>query len=163
MSKRRKKKIVRPIHPSPGPLSWRLAGHFPGQRLVFSDASLQRHGGLAAVLFADEDSEPLLCARTVAPRGSNALELLAALFALEEAGRLFPGQAIALFSDNQPAVERLQRAWAQGLADDPELAALLAERGIVPAGRAAVFRWVPGHASCRGNLLADQLARGAAA
>jgi len=163
MSRRRKKKIVRPIHPSVGPLSWRLAGYFPGRRLVFSDASLQRHGGLAAVLFADEDSEPLIRTRTVAPVGSNELELLAALFALEEAGRVYPGQAITLFSDNQPAVERLSRAWRQALAADPELLSLLAARGIETAAVAASFCWVPGHGSCRGNLLADLHARAAAA
>jgi len=162
MSRRRKKKIVHSPFPSVGALSRRLAGRFGGRRLVFSDASLQRHGGLAAVLFADEDGEPQVGTRTVTPAGSNELELLAALFALEEAGRLYPGQAVALFSDNQPAVDRLSRAWTQGLAADPGLAVLLAARGIVPAECPAVFCWVPGHGSCRGNLLADLHARAAA-
>ena len=162
MSKRRKKKIVRVIHPSPGALPRRLVDEYAGCRLVFSDASLQRHGGLAAVLFADNAGEPQVATCRVAPVGSNELELQAALFALAEAEKHFSGEALALFSDNQPAVIRLSQAWAEGTEGDPELAGLLAAQCIAPGRVSARFRWVPGHAGCRGNLLADAAARAAA-
>lgn len=162
MSKRRKKKIVRVIHPSVGALPLRLVDEYADCRLVFSDASLQRHGGLAAVLFADNGGEPQVATCRVAPIGSNELELQAALFALAEADRHFPGEALALFSDNQPAVIRLARAWAEGTEADPELAGMLAALGIAPGRMGTRFRWVPGHAGCRGNLLADFHARATA-
>ena len=57
MAKRRKKKAAPLIHLSAGPLPPRLAERHADRRLIFSDASQLRHGGLAAVLFADADSE----------------------------------------------------------------------------------------------------------
>lgn len=162
MPRKRKKKIVRILHPSVGPLPWRLAPRFAGL-LVFSDASQKRHGGLAAVLFANPGAEPLIESRSVAPTGSNELELQAALFALEQAGRHFPGQALTLFSDNLDAISRLQHSRSHGLAQDTELAAMVAALAITETLERAAFCWVQGHATCRGNLLADQHAAAAAA
>ena len=162
MPKRRKKKLVRVIHQSAGPLPLRLAGRFIGCRLIFSDASRKRHGGLAVVLFGDPVSPPLVATRSVALAGSNELELAAALFGLEEAQRQFPGEPAALFSDNQDAVTRLGRARAEGLAHDPALARMLAERGLAGVPDCVAVCWVQGHAACRGNALADQHARAAA-
>jgi ribonuclease HI len=159
---RRKKKVVRVIHPSVGPLPLKLAGGFAGFLLVFSDASCRRHGGLAAVLFDDHEGEPLVATRTVAPGGSNELELSAAIFALEEAARLFPGRALALFSDNSDAVARLARAATLGLAQDAALQALCGGPGVASALASASFCWVRGHATCRGNTLADLHAAAAA-
>ncbi len=93
---------------------------------------------------------------------SNELELAAALFGLEEAQRQFPGEPAALFSDNQDAVVRLARAKAEGLAHDPALARMLAERGLASVPECVSVCWVQGHATCRGNALADQHARAAA-
>ena len=163
MPKRRKKKIVRIIHPSLGPLPSRLAGQFVGRLLVFSDASQKRHGGLATVIFDDHDGEPQISTRTVPLTGSNELELQAALFALSEAGCHFPGRPLSLFSDNQDAVNRLARAATHGLAQDPPLAALCAGPGVAATLAAASFRWIPGHGTCRGNILADLHAAQAAA
>jgi len=163
MAKRRKKKPERLIHLSAGPLPPRLAGRFADCRLVFSDASQLRHGGLAAILFADADSEPLVATRTVPVIGSNELELQAALFGLEQAHLHFPGQAVALFSDNQDAVTRLGRAKAQGLVQDKGLAAMFAGLDIDTLLAHASINWVQGHAHCRGNALADRHARIAAA
>jgi len=163
MPRRRKKKIARILYPSVGPLPARLAEQFVGRLLVFSDASQRRHGGLAAVLFADQAGEPLVSTRTVPLIGSNELELQAALFALAEVERQFPGQEASLFSDNQDAVNRLSRAATLGLAQDPALAALCAELGIAATLARAGIHWVRGHATCRGNTLADQHAAAAAA
>ena len=163
MPRRRKKKIARTLYPSPGPLPQRLAEPFAGGLLVFSDASQRRHGGLAAVLFADQAGEPLVSTRTVPLLGSNELELQAALFALAEAERHFSGRPLSLFSDNLDAVSRLNRAATLGLEQDPGLAALCAELGVAATLARAGFRWVRGHATCRGNLLADQHAAQAAA
>lgn len=162
MAKRRKKKAARIIHLSAGPLPAKLAARFAGCPLVFSDASRLRHGGLAAVLFADDSSEPTIAARSVALAGSNELELLAALFALAEARRRFPGQACALFSDNRDAVDRLNRAKTAGLTPDPALAALPEAAGLDLILATASIHWIPGHASYRGNALADEQARLAA-
>jgi ribonuclease HI len=162
MPRKRKKKIVRIVHPSVGPLPWRLAPRFAGL-LVFSDASQKRHGGLAAVLFADPDAEPLIESRSVTPLGSNELELQAALFALEQARRHFPGQGLTLFSDNLDAITRLERSRTRGLTQDPELGALLAPLNLTEMLDLAAFCWVQGHATCRGNLLADEHAAAAAA
>jgi len=120
------------------------------------------HGGLAAVLFDDHDGEPVVATRSVALAGSNELELLAAIFALEEAERRFPARPVALFSDNSDALARLTRAATLGLAQDLPLAALCAAPGVAALAGAS-FNWVRGHASCRGNLLADQHAAAAAA
>lgn len=163
MAKRRKKKPARPIHLSAGPLPLRLAARFADCRLVFSDASQLRHGGLAAVLFAEADSEPLVATRRVALIGSNELELQAALLGLEQASLHFPGQPVALFSDNQDAVTRLGRAKALGLAQDNVLATRFAGLDIATLLADASICWVPGHSACRGNALADRHARLAAA
>lgn len=162
MAKRRKKKAARVIHLSAGPLPRRLAERFPAGPLVFSDASQLRQGGLAAVLFRDHDSEPLIATRSVPADGSNALELQAALFALGEAHRQFPGQPFTLFADNRDAVDRLNRAKTAGLAQDPALAAMPAAGNLETRLATASIHWVQGHATCRGNALADEQARVAA-
>ncbi|HXE39939.1 MAG TPA: RNase H family protein [Azonexus sp.] len=165
MPRRRKKKPVRIIHQSAGPLPLRLAARFADQLLVFSDASQKRHGGLAAVLFADPDPDavPLIATQTVAPIGSNELELAAALFGLEQAQHHFPGRALTLFSDNLDTVTRLSRSRSLGLGQDPELAGMLEVREVTATLERSAFCWVQGHASCRGNALADQHAAAAAA
>lgn len=162
MPKRRKKKTVRVIHPSASPLPVRLAPLYAGHVQVFSDASQKRHGGLAAVLFATPDCEALVRTRTVAVIGSNELELQATLFALEQARQIFPDQAIALFSDNQDAVSRLNRGKTQGLDQDPALQEMLAALDLVDTLAHASICWIKGHGSCRGNILADQHAAEAA-
>lgn len=163
MARKRKKQAVRLIHPSIGPLPNKLAGRFADRLLVFSDASRRRHGGLAAVLFDDHAGEPIVAARSVALAGSNELELLAAIFALEEAVRRFPARPVALFSDNSDALARLTRAATLGLAQDAPLAALCGAPGVAAVLAGASFNWVRGHAGCRGNLLADLHAAAAAA
>ncbi len=162
MAGRRRKKAVRVIHQSVGPLPLRLADRFVGRRLVFSDASRQRHGGLAVVLFGEPDEAPLVATRTVPVVGSNELELQAALFGLQQAHRHFPGEPFALFSDNQDAVIRLDRARLHGLAQDPALAGMFGDLQIAGVLDHAALCWVPGHAGCRGNTLADLHARAAA-
>lgn len=163
MPRKRPKKAIRRYTPSPAPLPARLAPAFAGLLQVFSDASQRRHGGLAAVLFANAEAEPLVLTRTVAIQGSNELELQAALFALGQAREHFPGRPLALFSDNRDAIDRLDRAGRQGLATDPELAALLAPEDLAGMLALSTFHWVRAHASCRGNLLADRHAALAAA
>lgn len=162
MPRKRKKKLVRVIHQSVGPLPERLAGQYAERLLVFSDASLKRQGGLAAVLFADPEATPVVGTRTVPLVGSNELELQAALFGLQQAERHFPGKPLALFSDNQDAVLRLNRAKEQGLAQDPALTRLLAELEVGAWPEQLDICWVKGHATCRGNTLADQHAADAA-
>jgi ribonuclease HI len=159
---RRKKKTVRTLYPSPGALPARLAGQYPEHLLVFSDASLQYQGGIAAVLFAHADATPHIASRTTASIGSNELELEASLFAMQQASQHFPQQTFALFSDNQDAIQRLQRAKEHGFIDDPQLASMFAAAGLSLALEHAAFRWIKGHATCRGNILADQHARAAA-
>jgi len=151
MPKRRKKKIVRVIYQSLGPLPERLSAQFADYLLVFSDASQKRQGGLAAVIFDDHAGEPLIRTRSVPLMGSNELELLAALFALQEARQHFPGRRLALFSDNHDAVTRLSRAATLGLVQDHELEGICSSTLL----EAASFHWVRGHANCRGNTLAD--------
>lgn len=163
MAKRRKKKIERVIHLSAGPLPQRLAERFTDCRLIFSDASQLRHGGLAAILFEHPDSEPLVATRSVALTGSNELELQAAVFALEQADQHFPNQLSTLFSDNLDAVNRLNLAKAQGLAQDPELAETFATQNLGALLANTRLVWIKGHSTCRGNALADQNARMAAA
>jgi ribonuclease HI len=162
MAKRRKKKTERVIHLSVGPLPPRLAERHPGCRLVFSDASQLRHGGLAAVLFADADSEARVATRSVPASGSNELELQAALFALEQADLHFPGQPVALFSDNLDAVNRLAQAKALGMAQDAALVERFPGLDIDALLLNASVCWVQGHGRCRGNALADSHARAAA-
>lgn len=162
MSRRRKKKIVRFIHPSVEPLPLRLAPLYAGHLQVFSDASQKRHGGLAAVLFATPDSEALVRTRAVPIIGSNELELQATLFALEQARDLFPDRPLALFSDNQDAVIRLNRGKAPGMGHDPELREMLDALDLLETLTKASICWIKGHGSCRGNILADQHAAEAA-
>lgn len=163
MAKRRKKKIERVIHLSAGPLPARLAERFIGQPLIFCDASQLRHGGLAAVLFAHDAADPVMATRTVPVIGSNELELQAAIFALEQAGQHFPEQPLTLFSDNQDAVTRLNLAKTAGLAQDPELSGTFPTLDLGALLANASICWIKGHSACRGNALADQHARSAAA
>lgn len=163
MPKRRPKKKDRLLYPSVGPLPAKYAGRFAGHVLVFSDASEKRHGGQAAVIFADPAGEPEIASRTTALIGSNEQELQAALFALQLAGNRFPEARLALFSDNLDAVNRLQRAKMLGLADDGELAQMLAGLDSAPLLERAEISWIKAHATCRGNRLADQHAALAAA
>jgi len=162
MPKRRKKKIIRIIHQSAGPLPLRLAAQYADHLQVFSDASQKRHGGLAAILFATPDSEPLVSTRIVPIIGSNELELQAALFALTQAQQHFPGRRLALFSDNQDAVIRLVRTQEKGNAQDPELLQMLTAHGISSQFENAAICWIKGHSTCRGNTLADRHAAEAA-
>jgi len=162
MAKRRKKKTERVIHLSAGPLPPRLAERHANGPLVFSDASQLRHGGLAAVLFADAGSEALVATATVPAIGSNELELQAALFALEQADLHFPGQPVALFSDNLDAVNRLAQAKALGMAQDAALVERFPGLDIDALLLNASVCWVQGHGRCRGNVLADSHARAAA-
>lgn len=162
MSKRRKKKIVRVIHPSVNPLPLRLAPLYAGHLQVFSDASQKRHGGLAAVLFATPDSDAVIRSRTAPIIGSNELELQATLFALEQARDLFPDRPLALFSDNQDAVLRLNRSKTEGLEQDPVLQQMLGQHELGDTLANASVCWIKGHGSCRGNILADQHAAEAA-
>lgn len=163
MPKRRKRKIERVIHLSAGPLPRRLAGRFAGCPLVFSDASLKHLGGLAVVIFADPESEPQIATRTVPATGSNALELQAVLFALATARAEYPEQSLVLFSDNQDAVIRLNRALLEGLEQDDELARMLDDFDMAGALNKVEFVWIKGHGSCRGNSIADRHAAEAAA
>ncbi len=162
MAKRRKKKIERVVHLSAGPLTERLVLRFPDQRLVFTDASRLRHGGLAAVLYRDAEAEPEAFTRSVAPIGSNELELQAAVFGLEQAAWHFPGQRFVLFSDNQDAISRLTRCKQRGALQDEQLSALFPGHDIDALLEHATPSWVQGHGRCRGNALADQHARLAA-
>ncbi len=162
MTKRRKKKSPGVIYQSLGPLPVRLAEQYAGLPLVFSDASAKRHGGLAAVLFGDPGAEAIIATQTVPLDASNALEFQAALFALAQAWIHFPGQPFALFTDNLDAADRLKRAKTLGFAQDAELAHSLNQLGIADAFAHASISWIKGHASCRGNTLADQHAAEAA-
>jgi len=139
-----------------------MAGRFANCRLIFCDASLKRHGGLAAVIFAAADGDPLVTTCTVPVAGSNELELQAALFGLQQGHLYFPGEPVALFSDNRDAVDRLGRAKSLGLGQDPGLAKMLEALGIAAILDHATPCWVQAHATCRGNLLADQNASAAA-
>lgn len=162
MAKRRKKKVGRSIQLSAGALPERLALRFADQALVFTDASRLRHGGLAAILYRATEAEPEVFMRSVAPIGSNELELHAAVFGLEQALRLFAGQRLVLFSDNQDAISRLMICKQQGATQDPQLATLFPEHDLDALLQHATPVWVPGHGRCRGNALADQHARVAA-
>lgn len=163
MMTRKPKKKLPPVYQSVGPLPLKLASQYLDQLLVFSDASRKTHGGLAAVLFGDADAEPLVATRSVPLTGSNELELMAALFALGQAAENFPGRQFALFSDNQDAVIRLNLAKAQGIVQDPDLANILPALDLEKSLALATIRWIKGHASCRGNTLADQYAGKSAA
>lgn len=162
MARRRKKKPERIIHLSLGPLPESLLPRFPDQGLVFTDASRLRHGGLAAILYRTAEAEPVAFTRSVAPIGSNELELQASVFGLEQASRLFAGRSFVLISDNQDAICRLTAYKQRGVAQDPQLAALFPEHNLDALLQHATPHWVQGHGRCRGNALADQHARVAA-
>ncbi len=151
------------MHLSTGPLPVRLMPGFGNLPLVFTDASRLRHGGLSVVLYADAASEPLAFARCVPLDGSNELELRAAVFGLEQADRLYPGLAFALFSDNIDAIKRLARAKALGSARDAELGERFPGLPLDAWLAQANLNWIKGHGACRGNALADERARAAAA
>ena len=87
---------------------------------------------------------------------------MASLFALEQARLLFPELPLALFSDNQDAVIRLNRGKTEGLAQDPELQEMLRHMALGDTLVNASICWIKGHGSCRGNILADQHAAEAA-
>jgi ribonuclease HI len=170
VSKRRKKQAAPVRHLSTAPLPARLMPGFSDLPLVFTDASRLRHGGLSAVLYADAAGEPLTFARSVpltfarsVPlEGSNELELGAAVFGLEQADRLYPGMAFALFSDNLDAIRRLARAKALGSAQDAELGKRFPGQPLDAWLAQANLHWIKGHGTCRGNALADAQARAAA-
>ena len=162
MSKRRKKQAAPVRHLSTAPLPARLMPGFSDLPLVFTDASRLRHGGLSAVLYADAAGEPLTFARSVPLEGSNELELGAAVFGLEQADRLYPGMAFALFSDNLDAIRRLSRAKMLGCALDTELGERFPGQPLDAWLAQANLNWIKGHGACRGNALADAQARAAA-
>lgn len=162
MSKRRKKQAAPVRHLSTAPLPARLMPGFSDLPLVFTDASRLRHGGLSAVLYADAAGEPLSFARSVPLDGSNELELRAAVFGLEQADRLYPGMAFALFSDNLDAIRRLSRAKMLGCALDTELGERFPGQPLDAWLAQANLNWIKGHGTCRGNALADAQARVAA-
>lgn len=159
MPKRRKKKTVRQYDLSPGALPAKLSDKFEGYVLVFCDASKKTYAGIAAILFAGNCSEPLAFAATTAMKGSNELELEAALFALHQANLQFPDQPIALFSDNQDTVVRLKNVRQHGIASDPFLSNRFANLNIHDALNRLSVNWIKSHSHCRGNALADQYAR----
>lgn len=162
MSKRRKKQAAPVRHLSTAPLPARLMPGFSDLPLVFTDASRLRHGGLSAVLYADAAGEPLTFTRSVPLDGSNELELRAAVFGLEQADRLYPGMAFALFSDNLDAIRRLSRAKMLGCALDTELGERFPGQPLDAWLAQANLNWIKGHGTCRGNALADAQARVAA-
>ena len=162
MSKRRKKQAAPVRHLSTAPLPARLMPGFSDLPLVFTDASRLRHGGLSAVLYADAAGEPLSFARSVPLDGSNELELRAAVFGLEQADRLYPRMAFALFSDNLDAIRRLSRAKMLGCALDTELGERFPGQPLDAWLAQANLNWIKGHGTCRGNALADAQARVAA-
>jgi prepilin-type processing-associated H-X9-DG protein len=160
--RRRKNKAASPLHHLGGPLPARFGDRFAGQLLVFCDASRKRHGGLAAVLFFDGETVSVSASCTVPATGSNELELQANLFGLQQAERHFPGRPLAVFTDNQDAATRLNRASELGLAQDPALATMLHGLDLAGILAHASIHWVKGHSTCRGNVLADELAGAAA-
>lgn len=162
MAKRRKKRIVRTVHLSAGPLPERLALRFPDQGLVFTDASRLQHGGLAVVIYRTTSAQPDILTRRVALNGSNELELDAAILGLAQASRIFPERPFALFSDNQDAIVRLCRIKSHGAAQDARLQSLHPGIDLDGLLRLVTPCWVQGHGRCRGNALADAHARLAA-
>jgi ribonuclease HI len=163
MGRRHKKKIsASPTYVSLGALPDRLLNQVQDQRLIFTDASLQHHGGLAAVLFESNASEPEIVSATVPPLGSNQLEFQALLFGLTAGHRHFSGQPFVLFSDNHDAVVRIQTAISRGLQHDPGVSALAHSLGFPTVLESFSVRWIKSHATSRGNQLADLHARKAA-
>ena len=159
---RRKRKPPAPLPLSIGPLPAKLSEQFAGQRLVFSDASRQHHGGLAAVLFTEGNDASHIATLSVPLAGSNELELRAAVFALQTASIAFAGMPFALFSDNSDAIKRLQRAQGQGSASDAGLSQMFSGADLDTLLGPVSLYWIKGHGRCRGNALADEQARRAA-
>jgi ribonuclease HI len=159
---RKKKKSVREYYPSAGPLPLRFADRYANHMLVFSDASLKKHGGLASIIFQTTESSPHISTRTVEPSGSNRLELAALLFAWDHSMDVEAEAKRALFSDNQDAITRLKQAQMHGTHQDVELHLLLEQQKHRLTFDNIEFCWIKGHGCCRGNLLADQNARHAA-
>jgi ribonuclease HI len=159
---RRKRQIkAAPLRASTGPLPDKIAGEYHGQLLVFTDASKRRQAAIAAVLFPDHAGEPVVLTEQVPMIGSNELELQGVLYGLLQARMLFPGRPIALFSDNQDAIVRLNRAKSVGIEQDAALVTIfpgLSMQALEDVVRLASFRWVKAHHYCRGNLLADAAA-----
>lgn len=159
---RRKRQIkAAPLRASTGPLPDKIAGEYHGQLLVFTDASKRRQAAIAAVLFPDHAGEPVVLTEQVPMIGSNELELQGVLYGLLQARMLFPGRPIALFSDNQDAIVRLNRAKSVGIEQDAALVTIfpgLSMQVLEDVVRLASFRWVKAHHYCRGNLLADAAA-----
>lgn len=162
MSRRKPKKKIRVIYQSAGPLPQRIAHLYAGQLLVFTDASHQWHGGLAAVLFSSPEAEPIIETRTVPALGSNTLELHAVLFGLLQAEIHFPESPLTVFSDNLDAVNALKQAKTNGVQNLDALPAEFSLSIIEMVLSRAEFRWVKGHSYCRGNTLADLHAGNAA-
>ena len=159
---KRKKKIQRTIFLSTGPLPSKIAEIYAEHLLIFSDASLLHQGGIAAVLFETPEAEPIIATKSVAITGSNELELEAAIFALQQGELLFPDRQAVLFTDNQDAEKRLNLYKEQGFSGDPALAQMISTTGNATPFRSCKIRWIKGHATCRGNNLADTHARIAA-
>ncbi len=156
--RRKRKAKPTPRFASLGPLPEKISEEYQGQLLVFTDASKRRQAAIAAVLFPDQEGEPIVLTQQLPMMGSNELELQGVLFGLLKAQTLFPGRAVALFSDNQDAIARLNRAKTLGIEQDRALAVLFPGLLIEPILRLASFRWVKAHHYCRGNLLADAAA-----
>lgn len=157
MAQKHRKKPARIRHLSSTPLPAKLQAQYTGL-LVFSDASRKYCGGLAAVLFATPEAAPHTASLSVPLYGSNELELTALLFGLRQADLHFPGTPLTLFSDNSDAVERINRAKTQGIDQDPLLEAQYGGPDLATLLERSTIRWIKGHAACRGNALADELA-----
>jgi len=157
---RKKKKPLRVIYPSTGPLPARTAALFDDFILVFSDASLKKTGGLSAVFFQNHESSPQIFTRSVTATGSNELELEALVFALQQSERLFAGCKRAFFSDNQDAVERIKQV--QNGIENTKLKQMFGQNIPDLNPQEITFHWIKAHGTCRGNLIADEHARLAA-
>lgn len=157
---RKKKKPLRVIYPSAGPLPARIAALFDDKVLVFSDASLKKMGGLSAVFFQNHESSPQIFTRSVTATGSNELELQALVFAVQQSERLFSGSKRAFFSDNQDAVERIKQM--QNGIEVTQLKQMFGQISPNLNPQEITFHWIKAHGTCRGNLIADEQARLAA-
>jgi len=159
---RTKKKRKVELYLSVGPLPDKYADQYRDHLLVFCDASKKRYGGLAAVLFDGFGAEPEISTSTIAPSGSNGLELQAVILGLQLAEQRYPGRSLVLFTDNQDAVSRLTRKKALGVDHDAPLSLMLEEHGIANVLGRSEICWIKSHWTSRGNALADQYARKAA-
>jgi ribonuclease HI len=114
-------------------------------------------GGWAALL-QREGKEKLLSGEHIADTTNNAMELLAAISALEALKR--PCQ-VTLRADSTYVLEGLKRMLAGGAA--PQKNRALWERLAAAAGRhAIIFEWVKGHAGDPRNERVDEAANNAA-